>query len=106
MFNTIAPLDMLFLRGGTVIAIARKVPVCPALPCPSYGPDQPSDGVVELAAGEADRLGIQPGDLAKIGQFSNDNVAIASISPFRISVGFMGASRAVSAAGLSRPEAG
>ena len=26
MFNTIAPLDMLFLRGGTVIAIAREVP--------------------------------------------------------------------------------
>ena len=66
MFNTIAPLDMLFLRGGTVIAIAREVPVCPALPCPSYGPDQLSDGVVELAAGEADRLGIQPGDPAKI----------------------------------------
>ena len=35
MFNTIAPLDMLFLRGGTVIAIAKDVPVCPPLHCPS-----------------------------------------------------------------------
>ena len=52
MFNTIAPLDMLFLRGGTVIAIAREVPAGNAgAACPSYGPDQLSDGVVELAAG-------------------------------------------------------
>ena len=62
MFNTLAPLDMLFLRDNRVLAIAADVPVCPKLPCPSYGPADPSDGVVELRAGEAGRLGIRPGD--------------------------------------------
>ncbi|MGB4699847.1 MAG: DUF192 domain-containing protein, partial [Parasynechococcus sp.] len=34
----------------------------PGLPCPRYGPRQLADGVVELAAGEAERLGIEAGD--------------------------------------------
>ena len=66
MFNTLAPLDMLFLRDNQVIAIAEDVPVCPKLPCPSYGPADPSDGVVELRAGEAGRLGIRPGDSVQL----------------------------------------
>ena len=66
MFNTLAPLDMLFLRDNRVMAIAADVPVCPKLPCPSYGPADPSDGVVELRAGEARRLGIRPGDTVTI----------------------------------------
>ena len=66
MFNTVAPLDILFLRGERVIAIEADVPVCPALPCPRYGPAERSDGVVELGAGEARRLGIGIGDRAVI----------------------------------------
>ena len=66
MFNTVAPLDILFLRDGHVIAIEADVPVCPALPCPGYGPAERSDGVVELGAGEARRLGIGIGDRAVI----------------------------------------
>ena len=66
MLNTLAPLDMLFLRDNRVMAIAADVPVCPKLPCPSYGPEDPSDGVVELRAGEARRLGIRPGDPVQI----------------------------------------
>ena len=61
MFNTLAPLDMLFVRQGRVIAVEAEVPTCPALPCRSYGPSEPADGVVELRAGEAARLGIGPG---------------------------------------------
>ena len=66
MFNTLAPLDMLFVRQGQVIEIESMVPPCPSLPCPSYGPGQPADGVVELGAGEANRLGIEVGDSAHI----------------------------------------
>ena len=66
MHNTLAPLDMVFLREGRVIHIERQVPVCPGLPCTSYGPVQLGDGVVELAAGEARRLGISVGDAAPI----------------------------------------
>jgi uncharacterized membrane protein (UPF0127 family) len=66
MLNTLAPLDMIFVLGKSVVAIRPRVPVCPGLPCPSYGPFQLADGVVELAAGEADRLGIKAGDAVKI----------------------------------------
>ena len=58
MHNTLAPLDMVFLRHGRVIHVEQHVPVCPGLPCPSYGPTQKADAVVELGAGEAERLGI------------------------------------------------
>lgn len=61
MFNTLAPLDMLFVRQGRVIAVEAQVPPCPSLPCPSYGPARPADGVVELGPGEAQRLGITVG---------------------------------------------
>jgi len=39
---------------------------CPHLPCRSYGLDEPADGVVELAAGEAARLGLRVGSAARI----------------------------------------
>jgi uncharacterized protein len=66
MHRTPAPLDMLFLRQGRVIAIEAGAQPCPHLPCRSYGPDEPADGVVELAAGEAARLGLQVGSAARI----------------------------------------
>ena len=66
MYQTPSPLDMLFLRGGAVIAIATDARPCLKLPCPDYGPDADSDGVVELAAGEAKRLGIRVGSRALI----------------------------------------
>ena len=69
MLNTLAPLDIIFVRGDTVVSIQPRVPVCPELPCPSYGPRQLADGVVELAAGEAERLGIEVGDPAIVGTF-------------------------------------
>ena len=62
MLNTLAPLDMVFVRDNRVLAIEPEVPICPALPCRGYGPSQPSDGVVELGAGEAQRLGITAGN--------------------------------------------
>jgi len=62
MLNTLAPLDMVFIRDGRVMAIEADVPVCPALPCRGYGPSEPGDGVVELGAGEVRRLGIEVGD--------------------------------------------
>jgi len=66
MLNTLAPLDMVFIRDGRVMAIEADVPVCPALPCRGYGPSEPSDGVVELGAGEVRRLGIRVGDQINI----------------------------------------
>ena len=72
MHNTLAPLDMVFLREGRVIHIESDVPVCPDLPCPSYGPTEWADGVVELGAGEARRLGIGTGQPSRIQRIRSD----------------------------------
>ena len=61
MHQTPEPLDMLFVAQGRVVALVEAAPPCPRLPCRSYGPDQPVEGVLELAAGEARRLGIAVG---------------------------------------------
>ncbi len=66
MHRTITPLDMIFLREGRVIAIEAATQPCPRLPCRSYGPQEPADGVVELDAGEAARLGVAVGTPAPI----------------------------------------
>jgi uncharacterized protein len=66
MHRTPAPLDMLFIRDGVVVAIEAHTQPCMRLPCRSYGPDQPVDGVVELAAGQAEALGIAVGSPAPI----------------------------------------
>ncbi|MDG2329507.1 MAG: DUF192 domain-containing protein [Synechococcus sp. cluster2_bin.44] len=66
MLNTIAPLDMVFVHQGEVIAIESEVPICPALPCKSFGPMADADSVIELRAGEAKRLGLGVGDAVVI----------------------------------------
>jgi hypothetical protein len=66
MHRTPAALDMVFLRQGQVIAIEANAAPCLRLPCPSYGPEAPADGVVELAAGQAAALGITVGTRAAI----------------------------------------
>jgi len=66
MHRTPEPLDMVFVSQGRVIAVVAGAKPCPRLPCRSYGPDQPGDGVVELAAGQAEALGIQVGTPVRI----------------------------------------
>jgi uncharacterized membrane protein (UPF0127 family) len=61
MHRTLAPLDLLFIANNRILAIVANAPICPNLPCPSYGPEVPVDGVVELGAGEAERLGLKVG---------------------------------------------
>jgi uncharacterized membrane protein (UPF0127 family) len=66
MHQTPEPLDMLFVAAGQVVHVEAAVPPCLHLPCRSYGVDVPVDGVLELAAGEARRLGISPGRAVRI----------------------------------------
>jgi uncharacterized membrane protein (UPF0127 family) len=66
MHRTPAPLDMLFIRDGRVVAIEAHAQPCMRLPCRSYGPDQAVDGVLELAAGQAEALGITVGSPVRI----------------------------------------
>jgi uncharacterized membrane protein (UPF0127 family) len=66
MHRTPEPLDMLFIRNGRVVALESAVPPCMHLPCPSYGPDEPVDGVLELGSGQAAALGIALGTPVRI----------------------------------------
>ena len=73
MFNTLAPLDMIFVRDGRVLDLEPAVPICSALPCRSYAADADGNGwadfvdsVIEIGAGEAQRLGIGIGDPVRI----------------------------------------
>lgn len=66
MHRTPEPLDMVFVSQGRVIAVVAGAAPCPRLPCRSYGPDQPGDGVIELAAGQAEALGIAVGTEVRI----------------------------------------
>jgi uncharacterized membrane protein (UPF0127 family) len=61
MHLTPAPLDMIFVRDGRVLAVVEGAVPCMSLPCRSYGPGVPVDGVLELAAGRAAALGLGPG---------------------------------------------
>ncbi len=66
MHRTPESLDMLFVRDGRVVAIEARTQPCMQLPCRSYGPDQPVDGVIELAAGQAEAKGISVGTAVRI----------------------------------------
>ena len=66
MHRTPAALDMLFIRDGKVVAIEAHTKPCMHLPCPSYGPDEQVQSVVELGAGQAEALGIKVGSPAQI----------------------------------------
>jgi len=66
MHLTPEPLDMVFIRNQQVIAVVPQAQPCMRLPCRSYGPGVPVDGVVELAGGEAARLGITVGTAAVV----------------------------------------
>ena len=64
MNNVPVALDMVFIKEGTVEAIANSAPPCTSKPedCPLYGPDTPVDEVMELRAGRAKELGLEIGD--------------------------------------------
>jgi hypothetical protein len=75
MHLTPEPLDMIFVRDGRVLMVVAEARPCMHLPCPSYGPDAPVDGVVELAGGEAARLGIRVGSPVAISPLSRPPAA-------------------------------
>ncbi|MDJ0555900.1 MAG: DUF192 domain-containing protein [Microcoleaceae cyanobacterium MO_207.B10] len=62
MRNVFINLDMVFLINGEVQAIFSNVPPCETEPCPTYGPNTPVDGVIELRGGRATELGLRVGD--------------------------------------------
>lgn len=65
MFNVKVPLDIIWMDNARrIVYIAENVPPCPGPPntCPAYGAGVISRYVLELAGGEAKRLGLNKGD--------------------------------------------
>ena len=70
MKNTRIPLDILYFDDGRkLVTQQRNVPPCSAGDaCPSYPSDQPARFVLELNAGEAERLKLQDGAELTLGK--------------------------------------
>lgn len=64
MKNTYIPLDLLYFDSdGRLLEIHAQVPPCSASPCPVYASQTANiKYILEINAGLAERLGIQPGD--------------------------------------------
>lgn len=68
MRNMQLSLDLLFVDGaGRLIHIFADVPPCIEAPCAIYQATQPLRFVIEVAAGTASALRLQPGDLLDLG---------------------------------------
>lgn len=62
MKDTLIPLSIAFWDAdGTIVSIMDMQP-CMADPCPTYGPDAPFVGAVEVAQGELEHNGVGVGD--------------------------------------------
>jgi uncharacterized protein len=66
MKHCLMSLDMIFVRQGIVVAIAPKVPPCEKNPCPTYGPDEPVDQVIEVKSGRTAEIGLKVGSKIEI----------------------------------------
>lgn len=67
MKNTMIPLDMIWIDSSDkIVHIERNVPPCVADPCTSYPPHAKAIYVLEMAAGEAKKNGLEVGDHVKM----------------------------------------
>ena len=63
MRNTLIPLDIIWLNyEKEVVFISKNTQPCPSDLCPSINPEKTAKYVLELNAGTADKIGLQPGD--------------------------------------------
>lgn len=60
------PIDIIWIREGKVVDIHRSVPVPSGQPLETYRPSEPADAVLELEAGMAQEIGLEPGDEVKL----------------------------------------
>ncbi|TVS13500.1 MAG: DUF192 domain-containing protein [Wenzhouxiangella sp.] len=68
MMNTRIPLDIIYLdRDLRVVSIAENARPCRRAPCPSYPSRGPAQFVLEISAGQAAALGLEPGSRVSVG---------------------------------------
>ena len=62
MFNTLNPLDIVFIKNNKIVHLEKNMPVCKKQPCRLYGPNQLYDYAIELNSGDIQRLKINISD--------------------------------------------
>ncbi|HET7309263.1 MAG TPA: DUF192 domain-containing protein [Actinomycetota bacterium] len=66
MKDTVIPLSIAFWdEEGRIVSILDMDP-CTEDPCPTYGPDEPFVGAVEVDRGTFERHGVTPGDRVQL----------------------------------------
>ncbi len=66
MKNTLIPLDMFFVKNDTVMYIAHDAKPCEVDQCPTFGPGQYYDYVIETNSGYAKQYGIDIGTAVEL----------------------------------------
>jgi uncharacterized membrane protein (UPF0127 family) len=67
MKNTRIPLDIFYFDSELkLVSVSENTPPCRTERCPSYPSSGPARYVLELNAGKAAQLGVQPGDLLEL----------------------------------------
>ncbi|MEK7546266.1 MAG: DUF192 domain-containing protein [Patescibacteria group bacterium] len=56
------PIDIIWIRDGKVVDIDHSVPPPKTLPLDTFSPIEPADAVLEVNAGVAQEIGLEPGD--------------------------------------------
>lgn len=70
MRNMEISLDLLFVDDqAQLVQVFSEVPPCEGLPCAIYQAERPLRFVIEVPAGTASRLGLQPGDQLDLGGY-------------------------------------
>lgn len=72
MKNVPVALDMVFMNKGVIKYIQASAPPCDKDPCPTYGPNEPIDQVIELRSGRAAELNLRIGNSIKINFLKSD----------------------------------
>ena len=62
MYNTLIPLDIIFLKKNQIKKITPNVSPCPTLPCRIYSSLDPVDMIIEINAGQAKVMNLKIGD--------------------------------------------
>lgn len=67
MKNTRIPLDIIYIDNEfRIVSVARDARPCRTPQCPGYPSRGPARYVLELNAGIADEIGVQPGDTIEV----------------------------------------
>jgi uncharacterized membrane protein (UPF0127 family) len=67
MKNTRIPLDIFYFDAELkLVSVSENTPPCRTRNCPSYPSTRPARYVLELNAGKAQQLGVQPGDVLEL----------------------------------------